>query len=75
MTYYVHSADQRLPNKARLGQGTLSRLAEIQLVEKLSVDVIVARCVQHYFDTVTQQQEQITRGIYGRKETEGIEQH
>lgn len=72
MTYYVHSADQRLPNKARLGQGTLNRLAEIQLIEKLSVDVIVARCVQHYFDTVIQQ-EQTTRGFNGQiKETEGV---
>lgn len=74
MAYYVHNADQRLPDKARLGVGTLSRLAEIQMEERLSVDVLVARAVEHYFRTAFKNKNN-NGGTHGRKETEGIEQH
>jgi hypothetical protein len=75
MSYYIHSADQRLPDKARLGAGTLARLAEIQLEERLSVDVIVARAVEHYFKTAFKQNN--NGGIHGRNKetTEGVGQH
>lgn len=75
MSYYIHNANQRLPDKARLGVGTLARLAEIQLAERLSVDVMVARAVEHYFKTAFKENNNNNGGIHGRKETEGSEQH
>lgn len=72
--YYVEGSDQRLPDKARLGQRTLATLAEIQAVERVSVDVLVAKTIDHYYRTVFTKNNNIG-GNYGRKETEGIEQH
>lgn len=38
-----------MPDRARLGLGTLDLLAQIQTVERGSVDVLVARAVDMYF--------------------------
>ena len=49
MTYCQHNVGPRLPDKARLGLGTLDLLAQIQLVERGSVDALVARAVAMYY--------------------------
>jgi hypothetical protein len=59
MSYYQHDANQRLPDRARLGQGTLGLLAQIQAVEKISVDVIVAKAVQSYFEKLKLQEKRM----------------
>lgn len=38
-----------MPDRARLGLGTLELLAQIQTVERGSVDALVARAVAMYF--------------------------
>lgn len=48
MTYQQHNVRNRLPDKARLGLGTLDLLAQIQTVEQGSVDALVARAVAKY---------------------------
>ena len=78
MSYYIHSSDQKLPDKARLGAGTLARLAELQLKERLSVDVLVAKAVQSYFESVFIQNNNINGGNNGRNKeetTEGVGQY
>jgi hypothetical protein len=78
VSYYIHSSDQKLPDKARLGAGTLARLAELQLKERLSVDVLVAKAVQSYFESVfIQKNNNVNGGNNGRnkEKTEGVGQY
>jgi hypothetical protein len=49
MTYQQHNVGHRLPDKARLGLGTLDLLSQIQSVERGSVDALVARAVAMYY--------------------------
>lgn len=48
MTYQQHNVRNRLPDKARLGLGTMDLLAQIQTFEQGSVDALVARAVAMY---------------------------
>lgn len=46
---YGNNRNTHLPDRARLGLGTLDLLAQIQTVESGSVDALVARAIAMYY--------------------------
>ena len=49
MSYSNNNRNTHLPDRARLGLGTLDLLAQIQTVESGSVDALVARAIALYY--------------------------